>query len=94
MSDLTSLANMYNSIIGGLNICAVIYCFIVEFIVMVFIIFLLREITKRIEEATLRINNAFGYMLKRNTSIENKDDNSSSIQIFLPFFRYKNPFFF
>ena len=82
MSDLIFLVNMYNSIIGALNICAVVYCFIVEFIVMIFIIFRLREITKKIEEATLRINNAFSYMLKRNISIENKDDNSSSIQIY------------
>ena len=77
MSDLTALVNKYNSIIGALNICAVIYCFIVAFIVIAFIIFHLKKITKKIEEATLRINNSFSYMLKRNVNIENREDNSS-----------------
>ena len=78
MSDLTALVNKYNTIIEALNVCAVIYCFIVEFIVIVFIIFHLRKITQRIEGATLRINNSFGYMLKRNISGDNKEDNSFS----------------
>ena len=59
MKDLNSLANKYNVIIEALNICAVIYCFLVEFIVMIFVIFYLRKITKRVEKATLRINSAF-----------------------------------
>ena len=74
--DLTSLANKYNSIIEALNICSVIYCFIVEFIVMIFIIFNLRRKTKKVEDATLRINNAFRYMMKKNIN-NDKEDNSS-----------------
>ena len=78
MTDVSSLASKYNSIIEALNVCAVIYCFIVEFITLTFIIFNLRKITKRIEEATLRINNAFRYMIKKNNNCE-KEDNSSLI---------------
>ena len=78
MIDVSSLANKYNAIIEALNICAVIYCFIVEFITLTFIIFNLRKITKRIEEATLRINNAFRYMIKKNIN-NDKEDNSSLI---------------
>ena len=66
MTDLTSLINKYNSIIEILNICAIIYIFIVEFIVMVFIVFNLKRKTKVIEEVTVMINNAFKFMLKRN----------------------------
>ena len=70
MTDLNSLVNKYNSIIEALNICAVIYCCIVAFTVMAFIIGYLRRITIRIEEATVRINNSFCYMVMRNKSKE------------------------
>jgi hypothetical protein len=76
MKDLTALVVKYNSIIEALNICAVIYCFFVAFTVMTFIIFYLRRITKRIEEATLRINNSFTYMSQNNINNENKDYSS------------------
>jgi len=75
MKDLTALVVKYNSIIEALNICAVIYCFFIAFTVMTFIIFYLRRITKRIEEATSRINNSFSYMAQKNINndIDNKD---------------------
>ena len=76
MKDLTSLVVKYNSIIEALNICAVIYCFFVAFTVMTFIIFYLRRITKRIEEATSRINNSFSYMSQKNINNDNKDYSS------------------
>ena len=75
-TDLDSLANKYNSIIEALNICSVIYCFIVEFIVLTFIILKLRKKTKKIEEATSRINNSFRYLLQKNINNDNKEDNS------------------
>jgi hypothetical protein len=76
MKDLTALVVKYNSIIEALNICAVIYCFFVAFTVMTFIIFYLRRITKRIEEATSRINKSFSYMAQRNINNENKEYSS------------------
>ena len=76
MKDLTALVVKYNSIIEALNICAVIYCFFVAFTVMTFIIFYLRRVTKRIEEATSRINNSFSYMSQKNVNNENKDYSS------------------
>ena len=76
MKDLTSLVIKYNSIIEALNICAVIYCFFVAFTVMTFIIFYLRRITKKIEEATSRINNSFSYMSQKNINNDNKDYSS------------------
>ena len=81
MTDLNALANKYNVIIEALNICAVIYCFLVEFIVMIFIIFYLRKITKKVNEVTLRINNAFTYMIKKNSNAENQEDNNNSFNI-------------
>ena len=74
-TDLDSLAHKYNSVIEALNICSVIYCFIVEFIVMIFIILSLRKKTKKIEEATLRINNSFRYLIKKNINNDNKKVN-------------------
>ena len=79
MTDLISLVNKYNLIIEALNICAVIYCFFVAFTCMTFIIFYLRRITKRIEDTTIRINNAFCHILLRNINSDNKTDNSSFI---------------
>jgi len=76
MQDLTDLVVKYNSIIEALNICAVIYCFFVAFTVMTFIIIYLRRVTKRIEEATSRINNSFSYMSQKNVNNENKDYSS------------------
>ena len=76
MKDLTALVVKYNSIIEALNICAVIYCFFVAFTVMTFIIFYLRRVTKRIEEATSRINKSFSYMAQKNTNSDNKDNSS------------------
>ena len=76
MKDLTALVVKYNSIIEALNICAVIYCFFIAFTVMTFIIFYLRRVTKRIEEATSRINNSFSYMAQKNTNSDNKDNSS------------------
>ena len=76
MKDLTSLVIKYNLIIEALNICAVIYCFFVAFTVMTFIIFYLRRITKKIEEATSRINNSFSYMSQKNINNDNKDYSS------------------
>ena len=68
ISDLTSLINKNNTIIEILNICAIIYIFIVEFIVMVFIVFNLKGRTKIIEEVTIKLNNSFNFMLKRNAN--------------------------
>ena len=48
---------------------------------MVFVIFYLRKITKRVEKATLRINSAFSYMIKKSLNSENKEDNNYSIDI-------------
>ena len=79
MTDLISLVNKYNSIIEILNLCAIIYIFIFEFIVMVFIILNLKKTTKKIEDATVRINNALNFMLKRNKYDENKQEDSSII---------------
>ena len=76
MKDLTALVVKYNSIIEALNICAVIYCFFVAFTVMTFIIFYLRRITKRIEEATFRINNSFSYMAQKNINNDIKENSS------------------
>ena len=76
MKDLTALVVKYNSIIEALNICAVIYCFFIAFTVMTFIIFYLRRITKRIEEATFRINNSFSYMSQNNINNDIKDYSS------------------
>ena len=79
MTDLISLVNKYNSIIEILNLCAIIYIFIFEFIVMVFIILNLKKTTKKIEDVTVRINNALNFMLKRNKYDENKQEDSSII---------------
>ena len=77
--DLTSLINNYKSIIEILNICAIIYIFIVEFIVMVFIVFNLKRLAKIIEDITLRINKSFNHMLKININFENQEDDFSFI---------------
>ena len=79
LTDLISLINKYNTIIEILNLCAIIYIFIFEFIVMVFIILNLKKTTKKIEDVTVRINNALNFMLKRNKYDENKQEDSSII---------------
>ena len=75
LEDLNSLVSGFNSKITALNICAFFYCFIVAFTTLFFIIYFLRRITVRIEEATVRINNTFCYMVKTNSNRDNKDDN-------------------
>ena len=79
MKDLISLVNKFNLIIEALNICAVIYCFFVAFTCMTFIIFYLRRMTKKIEETTVRINNAFCHILQRNVNSDNKTEASSFV---------------
>ena len=76
MTDLISLIDKYKSIIEILNICAITYIFIVEFIVMFFIVFNLKKTTKIIEDITLRINKSFNLMLNRHTP-ENKSEDPS-----------------
>ena len=76
LEDLNSLVSGFNSKITALNICAFFYCFIVAFTTLFFIIYYLRRITIRIEEATVRINSAFCYMAKTNSNKESKDDNN------------------
>ena len=74
MTDLTSLINKYKSIMEILNICAIIYIFIVEIIVMVFIVLNLKKIASKIEFITLRINKSFNLMLKRNINFVDKNE--------------------
>ena len=74
MTDLTSLINKYKSIMEILNICAIIYIFFVEIIVMVFIVLNLKKIASKIEFITLRINKSFNLMLKRNINFVDKNE--------------------
>ena len=50
MNDLTNLIDRYSSTLETLNIFTIIYISIVEFIIMVFIVFSLKKKTKIIEE--------------------------------------------
>ena len=76
INDLTSLIEKYNSLIEMLNICMIIYIFIAEFIVIVFIVFKLKKKIKTIENVTFKINKSINHMLKRNLYFENKEEDS------------------
>ena len=76
LTDLTNLINKYSSIIEALNIFTIIYIFIVEFIVMFFIVFKLKKKTIIVEEVTFRINKGFNYILTRNIISENKEEDT------------------
>ena len=78
LEDSDNLTHKFQNMINIFNSCAIIYCCLLGIFVIIFVVYRIKNMTKIVEDSTMRLNKAF-FFIKENNLGNQMNSQSNSI---------------